>query len=291
MPVLPRNAALAMRVSAGLIFALSFNHGQIYAPAAHAETAINAAPAKEPSYSDLADLVTASPLIIVALPRQVKLLSQEQGGTPPTGYSRFLMKAGVTSLIRGESGIAPQIGFLVDLPDRDNGKPQKPRKEPLLLFARPGGRADMVQLVSLHAAQPATPALEERTRTIVAEVMKSDSPAPLAGVGEAFHFPGTVEGEGETQIFLKTVTGDPLTLSVTSTPGRERTWAVSTSEIVEKGSAAPPRPSLLWYRLACGLPQRLPAQSLRTLSFQNAEKVASDYAYILESLGSCGRTL
>ena len=56
-------------------------------------------------------------------------------------------------------------------------------------------------------------------------------------------------------------------------------------------TARPPASgSLLWYRLACGLPNALPARSVRALSPQDAELARADYQMVLDALGPCGRT-
>ena len=49
-----------------------------------------------------------------------------------------------------------------------------------------------------------------------------------------------------------------------ASPARARLplWAVALSEIVDEAAAPPAPGTLLWYRLACGLPRALPRQSL-----------------------------
>ena len=56
-------------------------------------------------------------------------------------------------------------------------------------------------------------------------------------------------------------------------------------------AAAPPVPdTLLWYRLACTLPPRLPGDVLRDSGADEARAIQSDYQLIVEGLGPCART-
>jgi hypothetical protein len=65
---------------------------------------------------------------------------------------------------------------------------------------------------------------------------------------------------------------------------------VALGEIVDEAAATPQRNTLLWYRLACGLPNTLPAPAVRTLSALDADAAIKDYAVVLAGLGRCGRT-
>jgi hypothetical protein len=46
---------------------------------------------------------------------------------------------------------------------------------------------------------------------------------------------------------------------------------------------------LLWYRLACGLPRALPAQSLAEEGAEGAAAIQADYRLVIERLGPCTR--
>src|SRR3546814_7628869 len=70
--------------------------------------------------------------------------------------------------------------------------------------------------------------------------------------------PGTIPGESETQIFLRTSDQRPVSLSVLRRPGEAPKWSVSLDEMVDESSAPAGRDTLLWYRLACFLPGQLP---------------------------------
>ena len=62
------------------------------------------------------------------------------------------------------------------------------------------------------------------------------------------------------------------------------------SEIVDEAAAPPAPDTLLWYRLACTLPPRLPRQSLSEASADEARAIQSDYRVVMEGLGPCART-
>ena len=66
---------------------------------------------------------------------------------------------------------------------------------------------------------------------------------------------------------------------------------VMLGEIVDDAAVPPARDTLLWYRLACALPDALPASSTRAMAMLDAEAARRDYRLVVESLGRCGRTL
>jgi hypothetical protein len=65
---------------------------------------------------------------------------------------------------------------------------------------------------------------------------------------------------------------------------------VALSEIVDEAAAPPAPNTLLWYRLACGLPRSLPRQSLAEADAEGAAAIQADYRLVLERLGPCVRT-
>jgi hypothetical protein len=62
---------------------------------------------------------------------------------------------------------------------------------------------------------------------------------------------------------------------------------VALTELVDD-SAAPPKPeTLLWYRLACGLPEKLPDTAVAGQSDTDADAARADYQVVLNGLGPC----
>ena len=54
--------------------------------------------------------------------------------------------------------------------------------------------------------------------------------------------------------------------------------------------AGPPEPdTLLWYRLACTLPDRLPPEALSEASAEERPAIQEDYGVIRQGLGGCPR--
>ena len=259
---------------------------------------------KSLSYADLADLSIASPVVARVTVTDVIPLPAAQSAGVPQGYRRVYMEGRVSGLIRGDGGLAPAVSWLYDVPLDARGKLPKFRKRTLLLFARAGARPGQLQLVARDSQQDWTPDLESRTKAILSELLGARQTPVILGVGDAFHVAGTVAGEGETQIFLRTDSGQtgggqtdaqagggqPVSLSIVRRPGESPTWAVALGEIVDEAAAMPRRDSLLWYRLACALPAELPDHAVRTLAVQDAEAARADYAVVLAGLGPCGRT-
>ncbi len=238
------------------------------------------------AYADVADLADAAPLVAKARIVSLKTVRLPASDTDSLAENYILVRAEVLSLIRGDTGISPKVEFLIFPP-----AVKLKRKQSVLLFALPGGKPGHIRLVSRNALQPWTGELEATTRSLVGELLTADAPPAVIAVGDAFHIAGTVAGEGETQIFLKTATGAPVSLSVLHRPGEAPRWGVALGEIVDDTAVSPARGTLLWYRLACALPPALPPASTRSLALNDAEAAARDYRFVLESLGRCGRTL
>lgn len=260
-------------------------------PAQEGAGAVPGADTGGPAYADMADLVLAAPVIADAVIRSaVRIKGTEAAGVEP-GKARFYVEADVGALVRGAGGVPPRIGYVVDVSAEPGGRLPKLRKMRVLVFARPVPAApDKLQLVAPDAQLAWTPALEARTRAIATAALAADAPPRITGVGNAFHVPGSLPGEGETQVFLTTANNRPVSLSILRRPGERPRWAVALSEIVDESAAPPARDTLLWYRLACGLPARLPQRSTASLEPADAEVAVQDYRFVLDALGPCGRT-
>ena len=249
-------------------------------------------PASAPTYADLADLALAAPVTAqVRLTRSIEIKG-ERAANVPQSLARFYVEADIVSLIRSAEPLPARVNYLLDLPRDARGKAPKLRKgSEYILFAAPvRGRPDSLQLISRDAHLPAAPEPAAQLRAILTEAYGADAPPRITGIGRAFHVPGSLPGEGETQIFLQTEDKRPVSLNVLRRRGEQPRWAVALSEIVDE-AAAPPRPgSLLWYRLACSLPRGLPRQSLAESDAENAALAARDYGFVLEQLGPCAKT-
>ncbi len=106
----------------------------------------------------------------------------------------------------------------------------------------------------------------------------------VTGIASAFRVPGAVPGEAESQFFLSTRSGKPVSLVVLTRPGEKRQLSVALGDVIDDAAAGVPPQTLLWYRLACTLPPALPP------GLGAAADVAGDYRFVRDSLGPCGRT-
>jgi hypothetical protein len=246
--------------------------------------------ADQASFSDIADLVVISPLIVDVTVRNVRKLSAEQSAGVPASFERVLVEADVMALIRGQGGITPRVRFLLDVPKNAKGRIPKLQKQRIYLFGRQvTGRPGEVQLARPNALALFSTTNDALVRAITKEAVQANAPRRITSVSSAFHSAGTVLGEGETQIFLKTDNDQPLSLTILSRPGQQKTWAVSTAEVIDASATAPQRFTLLWYRLACGLPRALPSDRVEGASNADTARAQADYRFVIESLGPCGR--
>lgn len=243
------------------------------------------------TYADVADLALAAPVVMVATVARTTVLTPDLAPGLRPGHARLLVLADAVRLIRGPQGLLPRITYLADVPLDARGKAPKLRKAQVLLFARavpdkPGN----LQLIGPDAQILLTPALEERTRAILTEAIGTAPPPRITGIGGAFHVPGALPGESETQIFLTTAQRQPISISILRRPGEEPRWAVALGEIVDEAATPPAKDTLLWYRLACGLPRELPDRVLSDMGASEAEATRADYRLVLDGLGACDRT-
>lgn len=244
------------------------------------------------TYADLADLALPAPIVAhVRITRAARLKGAEAVNVSP-GKSRFYIEADMVSLIKGPSGVPAKISYLVDLPNGAKGRPIKiAKKSEYLLFATPvAGRPGELRLAAPDAQLVWTEERAFRIRQILSEASRSDAPPRIAGIGRAFHVPGSLPGESETQIFLQTADQRPVSLSILRRPGEQPRWSVALSEIVDDAAAAPQANTLLWYSLACTLPATLPRQSLVDAEPNQIGAVQADYRLVLNQLGPCTRS-
>tara|TARA_R110000824_G_scaffold84305_10_gene210356 strand:- start:21 stop:845 length:825 start_codon:yes stop_codon:yes gene_type:complete len=242
-------------------------------------------------YADLADLSADAPIIVHATVKQAIKVDPERAPNAPPGTQRFYIIASTHALIRGQGGVGETIRYVIDLPLDDRGRAPKIKKKPYIIFARrPSSGGDNVQLVAKDAQIAWTPGREQRVRSLVRELVAREAPPAISRIASAFHVPGTIIGEGETQIFMETETGSPISITVLKRDGQQKFWAVSLGEIVDEAARAPVRNGLLWYRLACFLPRHLPASALARDTPANAQQARSDYQLVLRDLGNCPRS-
>jgi hypothetical protein len=160
----------------------------------------------------------------------------------------------------------------------------------LVLANRTANRPGELRLVAADAQIPLSPEAAEMLRSIVREASAAGAAPRIVGIGRAFHVPGSLAGESETQFFLLTADDRPISITVLRRPGEQPRWSVALSEIVDDSAAAPAPNTLLWYRLACTLPARLPPDALSEASPDESQAIQADYRLVMEGLGACVRT-
>ncbi|MEN2785637.1 hypothetical protein ACFOKI_11510 [Sphingomonas qilianensis] len=260
-------------------------------PATAQDSAVNRGLAVAgPPYPLFVDLTLAAPVIVDATIRRTTRIKGGEAATVPAGFVRLYIEADVLALLRGPQALPGRIGYLLDVQPDSRGRLPQLKRLRVLLFARPvTGRADQIQLVRPDAQRPWSPAADDLTRRIATEVVSGTAPPEITGVGNAFHVAGSLPGEGETQIFLTTADGRPVSLGIARRPDQPPLWGVSLADVVDQRGAPPPRDTLLWYRLACALPATLPDSAVGETERPNADIAREDYRFVIESLGPCTR--
>jgi hypothetical protein len=244
-------------------------------------------PADAWRYADMADLFAGAPLVIHA---KITAATAIKRPPQPDGSVRFYVEGDVIALIRGAQAVPPKLVWLVDMRPDSRGKIPKLKKAQVLLAALPvAGRPGEVRLAARDAQVFWSPGVESRARAVVTAAIAPDAPPPVTGISSAFHTAGTITGEGETQIFLSTTGGAPVSISILTRPGQAKRWAVALGEIVDESAGPPAVDTLTWYRLACFLPAALPTSAVAELPPSDADAARVDYGFVLQALGTCPR--
>lgn len=246
----------------------------------------------EPTYVDLVEFAQEAGVVArIGIDEQILVPLERAPGVAP-GEVRLYLEALTESLLSGAAPIGESLAFLVDLPRDADGDAPDLEEQVFIVFADSvPGRPGELQLTARGAMLPATPELEARVRRVLTQLAEGPRPPVITGVREAISIPGNLAGESETQIFLETDSGTPVSLSVIRRPGMAPDWGVSLTEIVDQ-SARPPEPETpLWYRLACFMPERLPDEAFIQPDGQSRARAREDYALILDEIGPCQRAL
>lgn len=243
------------------------------------------------TYADLASLAeTAGVIARVQVKDQATVEPERARGVAP-GMVRLYVEAETEALLKAPAPIGESLAYLVDVPLDAKGRAPKLRKQSFLVFARTvAGRPGQLQLIHPDAQIAADVSTDARLRSVIAEVASPSAPPRITGVRDAMSVAGNLAGESETQVFLDTADGTPVSLTVLRRPGQEPTWGVSWTELVDQAAQAPQRGTLEWYRLACSLPRELPQDAHLQRDQAARSQAQADYGFILSSLGECGRT-
>ena len=242
------------------------------------------------TYADFASFAEQAAVIALVEVRDQAVVEPERAPGLEPGEARLYIEARTQALLAGRSALGESLVYLADVPLDSRGRAPKLKKQRFIVFANPvPGRPGTLTLVDPGAHVPATPETEQLARTVIAGLAAPDVPPALTGIRDVMSVAGNLVGESETQLFLETASGQPVSLSVIRRPGMEPQWGVSWSEIVDQ-AARPPQPETVeWYRLACFLPAQLPRDAFLQDERAARARAEADYAFILEQLGGCPR--
>lgn len=256
--------------------------------AAYAQT--DALPPPSLTYADALDLADSAALVVKARIRRQSTLGPEHSRGLRPGWVRLYIEAQTEALLSGRAAIGESVRYLADVPLDARGRAPRLTKQSMLIFALPvPGRPSDLQLIDVDSQIPADPATESLVRQVLAELVAPDAPPRVTGIREALSVQGNLSGESETQLFLDTANGAPVSISILRRPNMAPQWGVSWTELVDQ-SARPLQPNTLeWYRLACSLPDTLPAGSILTQDGASRVLATQDYNYVRQQLGACLR--
>lgn len=244
---------------------------------------------QELSWTDWADLALASPVVLAVEIEKVDRLGRRAAPDVPPGEVRALVEGNLTAALKAPGLLPGAAAWLWQGPANARGRPPFAPPAHVLVFARPlaGGADPSTQplaLVSRSAQQPWSAANADLIRQLLMEARETGGDRMVTGITDAFHGAGAVEGASESQFFLSTRAGGPMTLMVRRSPVADPEILVADGDLVDRAVPVTPR-TLAWRALACGLPESLPERLA-------ADKgLADDYALARARIGACGRTL
>lgn len=243
-------------------------------------------------FADLADLTLPAPVVLRATIVKADRLNRKEAPDVPAGRVRFLVEAQVQGVLVSREVVPARIEYLWDGALDARGKPPKLKGADVLLFLRRvPNRAAQYQLTSPRGQVAWTPRADAAVRRVLTDVRSPElRDLRITGIGNAFHVRGSIPGEAESQIFLTTASGRPVSLVVLSRPGQAKSFSVALSDVIDDAAASVPRDTLMWYRLACALPAAIPAAATAELTDEDRAAVAADYRFVQGALGTCGRT-
>ena len=245
-----------------------------------------------PTYADLADLALAGRVVAVVEVKDQRTVPIDRAPGLPAGSARLYLETVTQRLLAGPSAIGATLTFLVDQPLDAGRDPPKLEKRTFIVFGdAAAGRPGELQLVSSKAMLPAGPNIEARVREVLTQLASRDALPAITGVRDVISVPGNLAGESETQLFVSTAGGTPVSLSVIRRPRVAPAWGISLGEIVNQDAVPPQAGTIAWYRFACFLPRELPEAAFLQADTESRDRARADYAFVLRDLGPCERRL
>ncbi|WAT17298.1 hypothetical protein OZN62_10210 [Aurantiacibacter sp. MUD11] len=290
MPSAEQFSRLFRALSAGLALALA-SACATSSPAMSQDAPAPELPAAQaPTYADLVDMALRADLVaIVEVDDQIPFPPERAPNLPPSQV-RLYIESLTQALLAAPSALGQGLTFVVDQPrDMDGDAPDLEERRFLVFGDLSATQPGAIQLLSSRAMLPHGPRIEARVRRVLTQLAEAGDPAPITGVRDVISVPGNLAGESETQMFIESADGAPVSLTVVRRPGMAPEWGISLGEIVD-ASARPPEPETLnWYRFACFLPRELPEGAFLQRDRASQAQARTDYALVLRDLGECER--
>jgi hypothetical protein len=234
-------------------------------------------------YPALADLVVSSPVIVRAVIVKAQAIPERLAPGLAPGMARMLVTADVEAALVAPAAVPPKLSWLYDVKLDGRGRVPALRGRRVMAWLETPGADGKATLTRAWGQQDWSEALATRVRALATEVTAGRVPE-ITGVTNGFRVEGTVPGESESQFFLATKAGRPLTMVVLERPGQSLKVAVADGDIIDDSATSVMPETLLWYRLACGLPATLPVAA-----GGNDVALANAWIGALASLGPCER--
>ncbi|MDE1468605.1 hypothetical protein [Aurantiacibacter sp. D1-12] len=247
-------------------------------------------PGEDPTYADLVTFALASDLVAIVQVDDAIAFPPERAPDVPASRVRLYIESLTQSLLASDRGVGESLVFVTDTDRESDGDVPDWEDRSFVIFAdQSTTRPNEVQLVSSRAMFPTGPVIEARVRRVLRQLAASDAPQAITGLRDVISIAGNLAGESETQMFVETASGAPVSLTVLRRPGMEPQWGVSLGEIVDTSARPPERESLAWFRFACSLPADLPADAFLQSDRTAQQRAREDYAFVLRALGPCER--
>ncbi|QZH76305.1 MAG: hypothetical protein JY451_07150 [Erythrobacter sp.] len=248
------------------------------------------AAAQQPTYVDLVTFALEAELAAIVMIEDQTAFRPERVPDVPPGRVRLYLESLTQNLLSGPTGVGESLIFVTDTNrDADGDAPDWEERSFVIFADLVRARPGEVQLVSSRAMFPHGPVIEERVRRVLRQLAAAELPPEITGVRDVISVPGNLAGESETQMFVETANGAPVSLTVVRRPGLAPQWGISLGEIVDTNLRPPETESLAWFRFACFLPKELPQDAFLQADRESQNRAREDYAFVLNELGECER--
>ena len=249
-------------------------------------------PERAPTYADLVDHALQAEIVGVVFVDDQVVVPAERAPNLAPGQVRLYVESTIQRLLKSPVPLGESLNFLVDKMPNQDGELPRITRQAFVFFADPvAGKPGSIQLLSSDSLIPAGPMIEARLEQVLNQLAAGDALPAITGVKDVISVAGNLAGESETQMFIQTATGAPVSLSVVRRPGMDPQWGVSLGEIVDQAALPPAPETIAWYRFACELPEQLPADSYLQNDRASRQQAQEDYAFIKRELGPCERRL